>query len=162
MAWVVVRGRALGNHRKLKMSKTRKGVLYRGNPSLLAAASRAPLALPPTYCHRSFIIMLMETCITDSCSIAITKGFTQPSANPTKLWKNDTELVQKQTFRFPFLALGSSQPGRKYALSSSQPAGCNLCFPSCLKTVSPGTSEINAGVGSFFNFLNCVSAIQNR
>lgn len=152
MAWVVVRGRALGNHKKLKISKKRKGVLHKGNLSFLAAESHAPVALPPPSCRRSFIIMVMETCITDSCSIAISKGFAWPSANPTKLWKNDTELVQKQTFWFPFLALGSSQPGRKCALSSSQPAGCNLCFPSCLKTVSPGTSKINAGAGSFLNF----------
>lgn len=123
-------GRALGNHRKLKMSKKRKGLLHKGNLSFLAAESCAPVALPPPSCHRSFIIMLMETCITDSCSIAITKGFTWPSANPNKLWKNYMELVQKQTFWFPFPALGSSQPGRKCALSSSQPAGCNLCFPS--------------------------------
>lgn len=135
MAWVVVRGRALGNCRKLKMSKKKKGVVHKGSLSFLAAESRAPVALPPPSCHRSVIIVLMETSITDSCSSAITKGFTWPSANPPKLWKNDTELVRKQTFWFPFLAPGSSQPGRKGSLSSSQPAGCNLCFPSCLKTV---------------------------
>lgn len=147
MAWVVVRGRALGNHGKLKMSKKRKGVLHKDNLSSLAAA---PLALPPPSCHMSFIIMLMETCITDSCSMAITKGFTWPSANPTRLWKNATELVQQQIFGFPFLALGFSQPGKICALSSSSPAGCSLSF--LPKNCELGTSKINSGTGSFLNF----------
>jgi len=160
VAWVVVKGRALGNHRKLQMSKKRKGVLHKGSLSFLAAESLAPVALPPPSCHRNFIIVLMGTCIINSCSIAIAKGFTWPSAGPTKLWKSDTELIQ--TFWFPFPALASSQPGRECALSSPQPAGCNLSFPCCLKTVSPGTSNIIAGVWIFLNFLTCVSVIQNR
>lgn len=90
-------------------------------------------------------------------SVAIAGGFTEQSANPTRLHGNETELVQKQTSLFPFLALGSSQLGRKPALYSSQPAGCNSCLPSRLKTVSPETSKANAGAGSFLSFFNCVS-----
>lgn len=41
-------------------------------------------------------------------SVAIAGGFTEQSANPTRLHGNETELVQKQTSLFPFLALGSS------------------------------------------------------
>lgn len=142
-------GRALGNHRKLKMSEKRKGLFLKGSLFLLAALSYAPVALPPPPCHRGFIAVLMETCSTASCSFAITKSFTWPRANPTRLW-NDKGACTKD-FLVPFPALGSSRLGQK-CLSSSQSAGCNLSFPSCLKTVNPGTSKINAGVGSFLKF----------
>lgn len=94
-------GRALGNHRKLKMSEKRKGLFLKGSLFLLAALSYAPVALPPPPCHRGFIAVLMETCSTASCSFAITKSFTWPRANPTRLW-NDRELVQKTSW-FLFL-----------------------------------------------------------
>lgn len=158
--WV---GRALDNHRKLKMSEKKKGIFLKDSLSFLAAVSH--VTLPPPPCHRGFITVLMETCSTAGCSTAITKGFTWPSANPTRLWNNDRELVQRTSwfpFLVPFPALGPSQLGQKCALSNSQSAGWNLSFPSCLKTVNPGTSKINAGVGSFLKFWNCVSVTQIR
>lgn len=160
-------GRVLGNHRKLKMSEKKKGIFLKDSLSFLSAVSH--VALPPPPCHMSFITVLMETCSTAGCSTAITKGFTWPSANPTRLWSNARELVQGLPgslswfpFLVPFPALGSSQLGQKCPLSSSQSTGWNLSFPSCLKTVNPGTSKINAGVGSFLKSWNCVSSVTHN
>lgn len=61
------------------------------------------------------------------------------------------ELVQKQTFSFPFLALGG-----KCDLNNSQPAGFNLLKPSCLKTASRDEQSKYWG-GIYTNLFNCVS-----
>lgn len=77
------------------MSEKKKGIFLNGSLSFLAAVSHTPVVLLPPPCHRGFIAVLVETCSTASCSIAITKGFNWPSANPVRLWNNDWELVHK-------------------------------------------------------------------
>lgn len=107
-------GGALGNHGKLKMSEKKKGIFLNGSLSFLETVSHAPVALPPPRCHRGFIAVLMEACSTASCSIDITKGFTWPSANPTRLWNEDRELVHKTSDSLSCTGLF--------------PAGSEVCF----------------------------------
>lgn len=163
---LVLGGKALGNHRKLKMSEKKKGIFLRDSLSFLAAVSH--VALPPPPCHRGFITVLMETCSTASCSTAITKDFTWPSANLCRLWNNDRELVQKTSW-FPFLVpipgslscIGLFPAGSEVYFEQLSVCRLKLVLPLLPKNCEPRDKQLKCWGGEFLEVLKlCVT--QNR